>query len=411
MFRAALISVLIGVASSGCSKFVPKLDEVIPDNRKNYEKSQSLPDLEVPPDLSTEAIRDRMAIPEGGEAARYSTYQERQATRQKTEQLEQSQNSAIRVLENEHVLAVDGAAVQIWPKLKEFWASKGYTLELDDVELGVVETAWTEDDAKLSRDKFKVFAEAGEKSGTTVLYVSHEGQELVPQGEDLVWQRKPRDAEREGAIVDELQAFLSGSGTAVAAASDAGTAAAVVGDTGTATDADAAAAIAGIGVDVSGAESSDAAESDQPATDEAPATPGETATTVGEAAPVTTGPQHAELVSVGGGKVYLSVAEDFPSAWKTTGRALEKAGVSVRDSDKGRGVYVIEMGGGEDDSGMLDKLKFWGSDNDTQLQISLTGVGEKTEVVVLDRDGRWETGDVAGELLGKLQDALNSGRI
>ncbi len=394
MLRAALISVLIGVATSGCSKFIPKLDEVIPDNRKNYEKSQSLPDLEVPPDLSTEAIRDRMAIPEGGQAARYSTYQERRATRQKTEQLEQSQNSAIRVLEDEHVLAVDGAAVQIWPKLKEFWAGKGYTLELDDVELGVVETAWTEDDAKLSRDKFKVFAEAGEKSGTTVLYVSHEGQELVPQGEDLVWQRKPRDAEREGAIVNELQAFLTGSGTAVAG----------TGQVDDSSGADRTAA------DDAGDGTREAAASDQPSTDEAAA---KSATaTVGDAAPVTTGPQHAELVSVGGGKVYLSVAEDFPSAWKTTGRALEKAGVAVRDSDKGRGVYVIEMSGGEKaDSGMFDKLKLWGGDKNIELQVSLTGVGEKTEVVVLDRDGRWETGDIAGQLLGKLQDALNSGRI
>ncbi len=398
MLRAALISVLIGVATSGCSKFIPKLDEVIPDNRKNYEKSQSLPDLEVPPDLSTEAIRDRMAIPEGGQAARYSTYQERRATRQKTEQLEQSQNSAIRVLEDEHVLAVDGAAVQIWPKLKEFWAGKGYTLELDDVELGVVETAWTEDDAKLSRDKFKVFAEAGEKAGTTVLYVSHEGQELVPQGEDLVWQRKPRDAEREGAIVTELQTFLTGSGTAVASTVKPQNR----------TDSSAA-------EDTADA-SREAAASDQPSTDEASAeTSQESPTasaTVGDAAPITSGPQHAELVSVGGGKVYLSVAEDFPSAWKTTGRALEKAGVAVRDSDKGRGVYVIEMSGGEKaDSGVLDKLKFWGGDKNTELQVSLTGVGEKTEVVVLDRDGRWETGDVAGQLLGRLQDALNSGRI
>ena len=109
-----------------------------------------------------------------------------------------------------------------------------------------------------------------------------------------------------------------------------------------------------------------------------------------------------------------SLAEDFPSAWKTTGRALEKAGVNVRDSDKGRGIYLVEMSSqtnADEDAGVLKKLKFWDRGESTELQVSLTGVGDKTEVVVLDRDGRWETGDVAGHLLGKLQDALNSGRI
>ena len=38
------------------------------------------------------------------------------------------------------------------------------------------------------------------------------------------------------------------------------------------------------------------------------------------------------------------------------------------------------------------------------------GVGPKTEVVVLDRDGRWETGEAAAALLQKLHTALNGGR-
>ncbi|MGR8919358.1 MAG: outer membrane protein assembly factor BamC, partial [Gammaproteobacteria bacterium] len=136
---------------------------------------------------------------------------------------------------------------------------------------------------------------------------------------------------------------------------------------------------------------------------------------VGSAPALAGAPRHAELVSVGGGKFYLTVAEDFPRAWKTTGRALENAGVDVKDSDKGRGVYIVEVsaggaaGGGED--GMWDKLKFWGRGKAAEYQVSLTGVGEKTEVVVLDKNGRWETDDQAGLLLNKLHDELNSGRI
>ena len=60
---------------------------------------------------------------------------------------------------------------------------------------------------------------------------------------------------------------------------------------------------------------------------------------------------------------------------------------------------------------MLSKLKFWGGGDGQELQVSLTGVGAKTEVVVLDRDGRWETGEAATALLTKLHESFNSGKI
>ncbi|MGE0486645.1 MAG: outer membrane protein assembly factor BamC [Gammaproteobacteria bacterium] len=380
--RATLATALFcALALNGCSKIVPKLDEVVPDNRKEYQKARSLPDLEVPPDLSTEAIQDRMAIPDGGDTARYSTFQERRADRQRAADLEKAQTSAIRVLENEHVLAVEGAAVQVWPRLESFWAEQGYDLELDDVELGIIETGWNEDKAALTRDKFKVFAEAGEQPGTTVLYVSHEGQELSPQGEDLVWSRRPRNVELERAMVERLEASLGGGAVASAPA-----AAAVADD------------------DVAAATAEERAE---PAPTVAEAA-------IGAPAPSTGEPRHAEIVSVGDGKFYLSLADGFSGSWKATGRALEEVGVAVKDSDKGRGIYFVEVaatGGQAGESGVWSKLKFWDKGDTAEYQVSLTGVGEKTEVVVLDRDGRWETSDAAGALLNKLQDALNSGRI
>ena len=368
MFKTSLFAVLVLALFTGCGRWIPKLDEVIPDNRKEYQKSQSLPDLEVPPDLSIDAIQDRMAIPEGGDVARYSTYQERRAIRKRQEDVERSDTSAVRLLENEHVFAVDGAAVQVWSKLREFWQQKNYPLELDDVELGVLETAWREDEQGFKRDKFKIFAEVGEESGTTVLYVSHEGEELVPQGEELVWQRQPRNVELEGVVVAGLQQHMTGLTTAGAVA-----------------------------------------EAFEPAATLTP-TP-----TVGTATPTLSSNRSAEIVSVGGGKVYLSVLQDFPTAWRTTGEALKIVGVDVENSDKGRGVYYIKVAESvnreEVDSGMWNKLKFWDREKSKELQVSLTGVGDKTEVVVLDKDGHWETGDHAGELLTRIHDALNDGRI
>jgi len=443
-FRFAWVCVL-AAGLSACSKLVPSLDEVIPDTRKNYERATSLPDLEVPPDLSTEAIRDRMAIPEGGKAAKFSTYQERRAEQQKVADVERSQNDAIRVLDNEHVLAVEGALVQVWPKLQEFWSKQGYALELDDVELGVIETAWREDKGELERDKFKIFGEAGAEAGTTVLYVTHEGEELSPRGEELAWQRRPRKIAHERRMVEALQGFLAGQGTTVVSNADGDDApvsaspaplAAVaeaepVAETEPqddsapeaeieppeAADATAAADSAtaagdesldeGLAGPVDDLDAASGEEAPQPKReDDAPV--------VGTEAPATGGSQHAEIVTVGGGKIYLTVAESFPAAWKITARALEQAGVEVKDSDKGRGVYIVTLATSRkprDEGGMFKKLKFWGGDGATEYQVSLTGVGDKTEVVVLDREGRWETGKDAERLLAMLHDALNSGRI
>jgi len=76
--------VVAALAIAGCAWF-PTFDDVIPDKQKEYQKSQSLPDLEVPPDLTTESIRDTLAVPDvdASGTASYSTYQERIAQQKK----------------------------------------------------------------------------------------------------------------------------------------------------------------------------------------------------------------------------------------------------------------------------------------------------------------------------------------
>ena len=355
--RAVLLWLVMALLA-GCSKLVPKLDEVLPDRRTEYKRSKSLPDLEVPPDLTIDAIQDRMAIPQAGENATYSTFQERQAERQREQELVRSESGAIKLLENEHVLAVQGVTVQIWPQLRDFWQRLGYSLELDDEELGVIETSWNENQEDLVRDKFKIFAEPGQEPGTTLLYVSHRGEELVPQGDNLVWQARARDTTMERKVVERIETALGG----YSGGADSATTAA------------------------------------------APTRPERAAPVARES----TLPQRAELISAGGGKVYLAVAESFADAWDSTARALGKVGISVEDEDKDRGIYVVRVNEGResDKKGMLSKLKFWGSD-ESRYQLSLTSVGDKTEVVVLNKEGEWETGEIAGALLTRIHNELN----
>jgi len=120
----------------------------------------------------------------------------------------------------------------------------------------------------------------------------------------------------------------------------------------------------------------------------------------------------SQLINVGAGKVYLVLKQGYDASWKTIGAALEDGDIKVKTADKSRGVYVISrnprMGSDQKEkSGVWRKMKFWKKDKQKELQISLTGVTDKTEVVVLDSSGRWVTGAESDNLLQMLHDTVN----
>jgi hypothetical protein len=115
----------------------------------------------------------------------------------------------------------------------------------------------------------------------------------------------------------------------------------------------------------------------------------------------------AQVVTVGQGKKYLRVTEGFSESWRLTGTALAEAGFKVSDEDRDRGVYFVDFeAAGVAQAGFWSSLAFWrGGGSEHELQ--LTGIGEKTEVVVLDEDGNWESSPAADEILSRLETALN----
>lgn len=352
MKRTGLI-LMTAVMLAGC-KYMPKLDEVLPDKRTEYKRSTSLPDLEVPPDLSTEGISDKMGVPDE-DGATFSTYEERVAARKKARAEEGAAENAVEALSGEKVLVVSGSSAEVWDKLRAFWAEKGLELDLDDAEYGVQETKWVEDKDNLVRDKYKVFAEAGEKSGTTTLYISHEGEELRPEGEGLEWKKRSGTGGRDQLVAD-LQAALGGTsaGKGSAAASSGAD-------------------------DYAGSAGSDAPRA------------------------------MAEMVNSGDGKYLLSYPGGFAEAWTRTGEALSAAELKVTGSNKDKGTYTINVENPEGEKkGVLSRLAFWRSGS-KEMQVSLTGVGEKTEIVVLDDDGEWDDSEQATQLLSEIRNQLNRG--
>ena len=117
-------------AIGGCS-VLPKLDDVMPDKRTEYKKSDSLPELEVPPDLTSQTINDSMAIP--NEQASLSQMQRQRAAAE----------TQVAAAPDEQWVSVRQPRADLWPRLRAFFENKGYPIDVDDAELGVLETGWS----------------------------------------------------------------------------------------------------------------------------------------------------------------------------------------------------------------------------------------------------------------------------
>lgn len=343
---------------------LPRLDEVVTDRRTEYKRSESMPALEVPPDLTVNANADPLAIP-NEEATTLSQFEQQKRMRQA------GVGGAPVGASGEQWLSLQGNSIDIWPRLKEFWDSKGYALDLDDPELGVLETHWFElaqEGITSSRTKFSIFAESGATPDSTVLYLTSRRQEkIADKGEDADWVDISDNTELEKKMLGELNLYFYGkqapAGTSGSAASNA--------------------------------------------------PPVSTSTMRAAAA----AKPRAELQNLGEDKVLLALPEDFNHAWTLTESAILNAGMFINNKDRSKGLYYVvysgaELEGGEK-KGFFSRLKFWGKDKSvegTAYQISLTGVGNKTELVVLNAEGDWAEQEEAARILTLLQGQYNNVR-
>lgn len=351
MIRLFIVFIFIFTTAS-CS-YLPKMDNILPDKRQEYKKSESLPDLEVPPDLTAEAINDSMSIPNEGVTRSGHDRRRSGAAAVNT----QAAAGTVAASSDEQWVSVRGNTGNIWPRLRKHITEQGYNLELDDAELGVLETTWSEahiEDGFSYRDKFKIFSEPGAEPNLTVLFISNQRQVLAKRqdGTDS-WSDKEKSGVAEKKMAGDLNLFFNGNREAVVSAPTGG----------------------------------------------------------GEAQQKTTPAKKSLVESTSDGKDYLAIPEEFTRAWRHTEAALERAGLPISSKDQGKGIYnVIYFDtSGDDKKGWLSKLKFWGDSvpEGVPYQVSLTGVGDKTELVILDGDGEWATNNDALQIMAIIQNHLN----
>lgn len=365
--RAVLVAVTSAVLLSACGV----MDKVAPGRKKvDYKKSETIENLEVPPDLSSNTIND---APSSIDAVG-TTYSEFGATLPEgggSTVLPDQENMHVERDGNQQWLVVQGAPAQVWPNVKEFWLEQGFLIKMEDPRVGILETGWSENRADIpdgvirgligkvvdsvyssaTRDQYRVRLERGIESGTTEIYLTHRGVEEVIQGgvEDgtSVWQPRPTDPELEAEMLKRLMVYL--------------------------------------GVEEQKAEAMVARER---------------------------GPKvRAQMVSNDSGSMLL-VHEDFSRAWRRTGVALDRVGFAVEDRNRSEGTYFVTYNdplADQNSEGVLSKLAFWSSDDEAggaHYRIVLQANGPVTHIIVNDAEGERDTSSTAKRILALLEEQL-----
>ncbi len=336
-----LLNVLLLVAVFGLTGCAMLQKLGLSDKRTTYQKSQDMDVLEVPPDLTVTRGEYQAVIPGEAESTTLSEFERQRDQRLRRGNVVLGSGE----FEDEQWLALQGDTRQVWPGLREFWRNNGYTAELDDAELGVLETDWREDG--FARNKFRVFAEPDENG--VILFLSSRREERS----EGVWFAVQPDKALEKRTLREISRHFYG--------------------------------------EVRTADSSLAAPGGSPT--------------------VRARPPRAAILSLGEGKSYLVIPREFSLAWRDTEALLRNAGYNIKRSDPAAGVYhfVYFRPDEGQKKGWLARLKFWGDEEEpgTPYQLSLTGVGDKTEVIVMSGAGEWLDNEDAGAILETLKDNYN----
>lgn len=362
------------------------LDPILPEKVEPYKSSKSAPPLEIPPDLSSATLNDSMVVPSLAQgSATYSAYANngsQVASAVASGVLPKLGGVRVDRAGSERWLVVDLPPGAVWPKIRDFWLSQGFLIEMEDASIGIMETDWAEKQVefdggaisnffnKLSsqlygvttRDKFRTRLERGTAPGTTEVYVSHRGAEQVSTGsvtraldstgteEVYAWQPRPSDPELVAEMLNRL--------------------------------------VIAFGVKKEEAKTLVANAADRP--------------------------PRAYIVRDGDGATALDLQDNFSRAWRRTGLALDRVGFTVEDRDRSRGLYYVRYvdtdkadSGGE--PGFFASLKFWGDDKDqaqNEYLVSLIGKQSTTQIVILDTEGKRDSSETADRILGLLHDQL-----
>ena len=355
----------------GCST----ISDVMQGEKVDYKSSgnSKAPSLDVPPDLTQLTRETRYVVP--GTAVSANNYQVGQTQASAAVPTAALAVGDVRIERagTQRWLVVNRPADKLWNPVRDFWLESGFLLAQDQENLGIMETDYAENRAKLpqdfirntigkifdslystgERDKFRTRLERRPDGGTEI-YVSHRGMTEVvtgnaaskPSGGDgTIWQPRPADPELEAEFLRRMMIKLG----------------------------------------VTQEQSKVLIAADAPR-------------------------QTSRVANVNSVPV-VQLDEGFDRAWRRVGLALDRTGFTVEDRDRSQGTYFVryvEPVTNKAEPGFFSKL-FSGSTPAAaplKYRIAVKSQGESTVVSVLNGQGTPESSANAQRIVQVIADDL-----
>ncbi len=352
------------------------------DNSKVDYKSQGkqAPGLEVPPDLSLLTKNSQASVPVGG-AANASTLQGSGAATLPAASPTTAVNALgdVRVVRDgsQRWLVTERAPEKLWEDIKKFWADNGLTIILDQPTLGIMETEWNENRAKLpqdgvrkyfgkllnglystnERDKYRTRLERTANGGSEI-YISHRGMMEDYATNDrttMIWKPRPSDPELEIEFLKRLMVRLGATQEAAHVALD-----------------------------------------QKPSSASTPT--------------FTVRPPVRASIEQDSAQSSLVVTDELDLAWRRVGLSLDRANFTVEDRDRSKGIYYVryvDPSADKNAPGFFARLMgAKAKDSLQKYQIMLVAQPSGTRIRVADTSGKVLNTAEAKSILKVLQDDL-----
>jgi outer membrane protein assembly factor BamC len=356
-FSVKLGLVALSAALASCT--------VLDGEKIDYKSASKGVTLEVPPDLTQLSRDSRYVVPGGTVSA--NSYQIGQSVPGMPTAATALGDVRVERAGNQRWLVINRPADQLWGPVRDFWQESGFLLSMDQPNLGIMETDWAENRAKIpedfirrslgklldsvystaERDRFRTRMERS-PSGATEIYISHRGMIEVynsREQEQTVWQPRPADPELEAEFLRRLMVRLGA--------------------------------------------------------------PQEQARVVA----ATGGAKPTSRVDKVNNQPVVMVDEGFDRAWRRVGLALDRTGFTVEDRDRSQGTYFVRYVAPNPDKkepGFFGKI--FGSSPKAEAplkyRINLKSQGESTMVSVLNANGAPESSADAQRIVQVIADDL-----
>ena len=340
---------------AGCS--------ALEEDKINYKSAAKAQPLEIPPDLTQLRKDSRYAI-ESTSATASGFASAGQVVKDAGTAANRLGDVRMERSGNQRWLVVDRSADKVWEALREFWTANGFVLSTDAPDVGIMETDWAENRAKIpqdfirrtlgkvldglyssgERDRFRTRLERNAAGGVDI-YVTHRGmaeEYESTQKQRTIWMPRPSDPELEIEFMRRMMVAL-------------------------------------------GAPKEQAAQAGAPSA---------------AAGSVTA----ASTVSQWQGQPALLLTDELDRAWRRTGVALDRSGFTVEDRDRSKGLFFVRYVPPTDkpEQGFFAKLfgdKAKGPEL-TRYQIRVQARSEGGSAVnVLTQTGQSEKSDNAEKIL------------